>query len=52
MHRQCGAQTNELSSTTDWVVNVELTDDGAKLALSSDNTQEVAKIAVLGFLVL
>lgn len=52
MHRQCGAQTNEPSSTTDWVVNAELTDNNAKPALSSDNTQEVAKIAALGVLVL
>lgn len=43
------AHANELSASTDWSVQSELTDTGAVLLVSSNDTAEIAKIAALGF---
>lgn len=43
------AHARELSSSTDWVVEAELTDTGATLSLSTQDAQEITKIAALGF---
>lgn len=43
------AHAAELSSTTAWTVEAELTDTGAMLSLSSQDAQEITKIAALGF---
>lgn len=43
------AHANELSKSTEWKMQSELTNAGAILTVSSDDRGEIAKIAALGF---